>query len=119
MFQLQVRALGDTDCGAVRMRVSDLLHGVGLRLDPARNPVPEVHGREFIGQQFGELAIVFQRATDAGVRHCAVIVEGAEDRVKVLVEKEDQRTAFYAGMLAAGAERRAVRFGHPGIEAGR
>ncbi|MBK9705286.1 MAG: hypothetical protein IPO75_18600 [Betaproteobacteria bacterium] len=29
-----------------------------------------------------------------------MIVEGAEDRVKVLVEKEDQGTAFYAGMLA-------------------
>lgn len=100
VFRLQVPALGDTDCGAVRRRVSDLLHGAGLRLDPARNPVPEVHGRDFIGQQFGELAIAFQRATDAGVRHCAVIVEGAEDRVKVLVEKEDQGTAFYAGMLA-------------------
>ncbi|MBK7793891.1 MAG: hypothetical protein IPJ62_16255 [Betaproteobacteria bacterium] len=100
VFQLQVPALGDTDCGAVRMRVSDLLHGVGLRLDPARNPVPEVHGREFIGQQFGELAIVFQRATDAGVRHCAVMVEGAEDRVKVPGEG-DQGTAFTTpGMLA-------------------
>lgn len=55
---------------------------------------------QFIATQFGELAILFQRATDAQVSHHASLREGDGHEVLICVEAEDHQTAFYAGVLA-------------------
>lgn len=104
MFRLRVPALADTECEAMRMRVSNALRNVHWAPEPTRHsvklPVRSDAALESIGAQFGELVLLLQRATDAEVRHCAVLHEGDEREVTVLVEKEDNGTAFYAGMLA-------------------
>lgn len=99
-FYLHIPTLADTEYEAIQRRVSNVLRKIHLALESARHSVSPLNALEFIGEQFGELVILFQRATDAEVCHYAVVHEGEEDKVRVLVEKEDHGTAFYSGMLA-------------------
>jgi len=99
-FLLEVPVPDDTDCVAVQVRVADVLKRIHLKPDWAPRSDHPFNARKYIGEQFGELALLFQRATDAEVRHYAVLNAGTENKVKVLVEKEDCQTAFYSGMLA-------------------
>lgn len=104
-FCLHVPTLGYTDRDAVRVRISELLHQLDRALECERPIetccfVRPATAQQFIGTQFCELALLFQRATDAEVFHYAVVHEDGDQAVNVLVETEDHPTAFYAGMLA-------------------
>jgi cyanophycin synthetase len=100
MFYLHIPTLADAEYEAIQRRISKVLRKIHLALDSPRHSFCPLNAQEFIGEQFGELVIMFQRAADAEVCHYAVVHEGEEDKVKVLVEKEDHGTAFYSGMLA-------------------
>lgn len=104
VFVLRIPALADTECEAMCTQVSHALRSVPWTPDPARQAVElrvrSADVRGCIGTQFGELVILLQRATDAEVRHYAVLHGDDEREVSVFVEKEDNGTAFYAGMLA-------------------
>lgn len=99
-FLLRMPTLDDADRAAVRERVSEILKEARLAPKLASRSDRPLDGRKGIAEQFGELAVLLQRAADAEVCRYAVVPAGAEDKVRVLVEKEDYGTAFYSGMLA-------------------
>ncbi|WP_083908755.1 Mur ligase family protein [Thioalkalivibrio thiocyanodenitrificans] len=100
-FGLRIRRGDRADCAALRERILRDLRAQSRLFDKTPDMEFSPNPDERIGQQFGELVLLFQRAVDAEVSHAKVVAGHDSGRLAVLIEKEDTETAVRAGEIVA------------------